>query len=968
MKMYYNLTGLLLFVLMVPLSGKAAVVGAVRTHAVPKIDGKLDDACWKTAKPITTFLIKDSESPSQSHTAASVLYDDSAIYVGVRCEEPDISMIKTAKVCRDGNLWGYDCVEVMLDPTCSKDEYFHFAVNPSGSVFDRTVTQGGYIGNEQWNGEWQAASFIGDCFWSCEIAIPFYNLGISSKVKSSWGINICREKKLPMEENSSIAEKGAFNIAGRFAELQGLNIDFSQYAYVIGVPTLDMKVKEKTLNVQVNIPVQNDTGKECPTRVECWLISPSGKTQLDSCLISLSAGKKQVHSAQFSLTEQGEYSCYLAISSSDTRKMLAFSNSMVTIRYTPMAVKVIEPWYRDAIFETQNIKQVVFDVEINLEDVEINLEREELKDKILEVGIREKGQTEPLVSKCITTVDEKNRLVFDAAKLPYGRLEIYARLRDNTGIPVVNGDISYPLRKLPYKKGEVWLDKEKRYCIEGKPFFCNGAWEDPEYFLPEYTVSLYGKRENMPNDIKLISGGVQWAEMVRKIEPRLQQKQVDEDTLAVYREEVRRIKDDPNLFAYYYMDEPSAHDYTPAALKQVYQAIRDEDPYHPVIISQGDLGNAKAYSCCADIDFLHPYPPIFRDKEHNDLSTVVTTLEGFIEFHRDSPTKQTFFYMHPGFNWTDYGRTGRRIATYRELRDQNLLALIMGARGFMQYNRMKYHYPENYIGMPHLTKELAYYGQVVLAPKLPDMPKASSETMKMLLKKVDGNLYLFACNADMTPRKVTISIPGVNKRSNHLSVISEDRTVTLEKDTFTDDFDTYEVHVYTTSDEKTDLLTVKEICRQIDEANGKRKKPGNLAFQMFEEGDVVVRASSFSGAGAVTLWHVVDGIIEEIPDPYNALVWKDKTPDKFPDWLEIQLPEKQTISRVVVYAFQKSLRDYTVQAFVDGEWKDIAGVVGKNEDKLTHVFNPVITDRIRLWITGTNGPYACVSEVEIYAE
>jgi len=70
----HSLMRVLMSVLVVPLSGKAAVVEAVRTHAVPKIDGKLDDACWKTAKPITTFLIKDSESPSQSLTVARMTF------------------------------------------------------------------------------------------------------------------------------------------------------------------------------------------------------------------------------------------------------------------------------------------------------------------------------------------------------------------------------------------------------------------------------------------------------------------------------------------------------------------------------------------------------------------------------------------------------------------------------------------------------------------------------------------------------------------------------------------------------------------------------------------------------------------------------------------------------------------------------------------------------------------------------
>ena len=103
-------------------------------------------------------------------------------------------------------------------------------------------------------------------------------------------------------------------------------------------------------------------------------------------------------------------------------------------------------------------------------------------------------------------------------------------------------------------------------------------------------------------------------------------------------------------------------------------------------------------------------------------------MAGFIEsavaLYAPLPHKQTMAYLHQGFNYGDYGAVNNRIPTYVEYRSQNLLALICGARGIIQFNRMVPHYPELHIGMPHLTAELASLGPVIVAPTSATVPVA----------------------------------------------------------------------------------------------------------------------------------------------------------------------------------------------------------------------------------------------------
>ena len=60
---------------------------AVRTSAVPHVDGELQDAAWQQAAPTGAFTQKfpnEGQAPSEP-TELRVLYDDDAIYIAFDC-------------------------------------------------------------------------------------------------------------------------------------------------------------------------------------------------------------------------------------------------------------------------------------------------------------------------------------------------------------------------------------------------------------------------------------------------------------------------------------------------------------------------------------------------------------------------------------------------------------------------------------------------------------------------------------------------------------------------------------------------------------------------------------------------------------------------------------------------------------------------------------------------------------------
>lgn len=91
-------------------------VSAVRAVSAIAIDGVLDEAAWSTP-PATDFLQRDpieGVSPTES-TEVRVVYDDAALYIGVRMLDREAGMIGRRLSRRDEDP-DADTVQIYLDP------------------------------------------------------------------------------------------------------------------------------------------------------------------------------------------------------------------------------------------------------------------------------------------------------------------------------------------------------------------------------------------------------------------------------------------------------------------------------------------------------------------------------------------------------------------------------------------------------------------------------------------------------------------------------------------------------------------------------------------------------------------------------------------------------------------------------------------------------------------------------------
>src|SRR5262245_25785457 len=88
------------------------VTRVAKPEVAPRIDGRLDDACWNNAKSLSLGFATGAwwEAPSQK-TDARVLADANAIYFAVRCLESEPERIIKSGQARKGLVVGADAVE-----------------------------------------------------------------------------------------------------------------------------------------------------------------------------------------------------------------------------------------------------------------------------------------------------------------------------------------------------------------------------------------------------------------------------------------------------------------------------------------------------------------------------------------------------------------------------------------------------------------------------------------------------------------------------------------------------------------------------------------------------------------------------------------------------------------------------------------------------------------------------------------
>ncbi|MBI4539119.1 MAG: carbohydrate binding family 9 domain-containing protein [Gemmatimonadetes bacterium] len=169
-------------------------------HAVPieasiVVDGRLDEAAWAQAEPITQFVQAQPSTgyPATEQTVVRVLYDRDHLYIGAMCYDsrPDHLIIPSLE--QDYETHDSDAFGVTLDTYLDRRNAFMFIVNPGGAVKDGQIFDNSRNYNLAWEGVIKLKTAVQDSGWTVELAIPFTTLRFDpTKEEQTWGVNFSR--------------------------------------------------------------------------------------------------------------------------------------------------------------------------------------------------------------------------------------------------------------------------------------------------------------------------------------------------------------------------------------------------------------------------------------------------------------------------------------------------------------------------------------------------------------------------------------------------------------------------------------------------------------------------------------------------------------------------------------------------------------------------------------------------------
>ncbi|HEX9970737.1 MAG TPA: DUF5916 domain-containing protein, partial [bacterium] len=161
----------------------------------PKIDGKLNDACWAEKDGWDGDFIQQQPyegKPGSQETEFKILYDNDNLYVAIRAYDREPKKIDVRFSRHDD--WYGDVVGICFDSYYDHRTGYEFNLKASGSKIDliQIDSGGNWSVDLSWDAVWDGKTAIEDSAWTAEMRIPFSQLRFAKKDEQVWGLHVWR--------------------------------------------------------------------------------------------------------------------------------------------------------------------------------------------------------------------------------------------------------------------------------------------------------------------------------------------------------------------------------------------------------------------------------------------------------------------------------------------------------------------------------------------------------------------------------------------------------------------------------------------------------------------------------------------------------------------------------------------------------------------------------------------------------
>jgi hypothetical protein len=263
--------------------------------------------------------------------------------------------------------------------------------------------------------------------------------------------------------------------------------------------------------------------------------------------------------------------------------------------------------------------------------------------------------------------------------------------------------------------------------------------------------------------------------------------------------EIKTFMDHPALLAWYISDEPTGNKVSPETLEEIYKAVKQTDPWHPVsVVFMAPFLSSKKYAAAVDIVMADPYP--VPDSPVSMVGEVTGKLKK--EFRGEKPVWIVPQAFGGGEHWG-------REPSIQEIRSMTYQSIINGATGIQYFVRQGLNsFPKSvstWSECGRMAMEIAELTPWLLSEEEANPATSFSKNIDVTAKIHDGQLAVFAVNKANEPLRAEIKISGLT--SARAKVIFENRTLNISYGIISDLLPAFGSQVYLI-----DLKNVKDEC------------------------------------------------------------------------------------------------------------------------------------------------------------
>lgn len=206
-------------------------ITATKTSGRIVVDGRLEEAAWQLAEPISDFFrVEPIQGGSiKNPTEVRILFDEKNLYVGVfAADSLGKKGIRMQDLSRDFNGLENDVFGIQIDAQNTKQYAVSFQTTPYGNQQD-VQTFNDSNRDEDWNALWRVRTQRTDKGYYAEFAIPFKSIRYDKPIEGqpvSWGITFFRLARRDYEKTvfPAIPQSFSENRMIYAARLTGLQV------------------------------------------------------------------------------------------------------------------------------------------------------------------------------------------------------------------------------------------------------------------------------------------------------------------------------------------------------------------------------------------------------------------------------------------------------------------------------------------------------------------------------------------------------------------------------------------------------------------------------------------------------------------------------------------------------------------------------------------------------------------------